>query len=104
MSRAEALRQMKPEIFADVKLLSTEDGGRKGPAFLGWGCPLMTSKRKPLLGWDAWPLIENEALLPGECRRLGFVFSNKDGIEVIRTAGRFFLWEGRFIGEAKVVD
>jgi hypothetical protein len=37
-------------------------------------------------------------------RRLGFVFLSKEGIERIRSAGGFSLWEGRFIGEATVIN
>ena len=41
---------------------------------------------------------------PGERRRLGFVFLNgEDAAAVLRRAGTFYLWEGRFIGGAKVL-
>jgi hypothetical protein len=43
-------------------------------------------------------------LAPGERRRLGFVFlSGADATAVLRRAETFYLWEGRFIGEATVV-
>jgi hypothetical protein len=43
-------------------------------------------------------------LAPGERRRLGFVFlSGGDAAAIFRRAGTFYLWEGRFIGEATVV-
>ena len=39
-----------------------------------------------------------------ESRRLGFVFlSGEESAAIFRQAGKFFLWEGRFIGEAVVV-
>ena len=104
MVRAEVLRSKEPHLIADVALWSTEDGGRTIPALPGWGCPLMVSKEKPLIGWDAWPLLGDTPLLPGDRRRLGFVFSNQAGIEAIRASGKFFLWEMRFIGEATVVE
>ena len=54
-------------------------------------------------GWDAWPLLE-EPLEPGDRRRLGLVFlSGEETADVFRRTGRFYLWEGRFIGEAVVV-
>jgi hypothetical protein len=58
----------------------------------------------PIVGYDGWPLLGDRPLRPGEQRRLGFVFgSGAEAASVLRNAGRFFLWEGRFIGEARVV-
>jgi len=46
-----------------------------------------------------------EPLKPGESRRVGFVFlSGEEAAAVFRRAGVFYLWEGRFIGEAVVVS
>jgi hypothetical protein len=56
-----------------------------------------------LTGWDGRPILE-APLTPGERRRLGFVFlSGEEAANVFRNAGMFYLWEGRFIGEAVVV-
>lgn len=105
MTRAEFLRTAVPDLIADVRMYATEDGGRKTPAVAGWGCPCMVSLAQPLVGWDALPLIGDQPLRPSESRRLGFVFLTGDeGASVMRDAGRFFLWEGRAIGEARVVD
>lgn len=42
-------------------------------------------------------------MLAGEHRRVGFVFlSGEEAAAALRKAGRFFLWEGRCIGEAVV--
>jgi len=35
---------------------------------------------------------------------VGFVFLSSEGAEKMRRARRFYLWEGRFIGEALVTD
>jgi hypothetical protein len=41
---------------------------------------------------------------PGEERkRVGFVFLSTDGATAMQAADRFFLWEGRVIGEALIV-
>jgi hypothetical protein len=41
---------------------------------------------------------------PGEQRRVGFFFlSGEEAAVIMREAGTFYLWEGRFVGEAKVV-
>lgn len=103
MSRAEFISTATPQLIAEVRMYETAAGGRTGPAYSGWGCPVMISQRKPLYGYDALPLIGDAPLLPGETRQLGFVFlSHEKAVPVMRTAGRFFLWEGRFVGEAVV--
>lgn len=104
MGRAETLRNMQPQLVADVVLYQTDQGGRQTTAYPGWGCPCMVSKKEPLVGYDAWPLLGDDPINPGESRRLGFVFLSPDGLETIARAGRFFLWEGGFIGEAKVIE
>jgi hypothetical protein len=104
MERAERLRTLAPQLVADVRLYSTEEGGRRTAAPPGWGCPCTLSRDEPLVGYDAWPILGNDAIGPGEERRLGFVFLSPEGLESARRAGAFFLWEGRFIGEARVVE
>lgn len=103
-TRAEALRAMSPQLIADVTLYPTAEGGKTLAAQPGWGCPCAVSKSSPLICWDAWPLLE-EPLAPGDRRRVGFVFlSGEEAADILRKAGRFYLWEGRFIGEAVVVS
>lgn len=86
-------------------MFETAMGGRKGPAYAGWGCPCLLSEAEPLTGYDAWPILDSNALLPGETRRLGFYFLSRDeAVPLMRNAGRFYLWEGGVIGEAVVVD
>lgn len=63
----------------------------------------MLATREPLVGYDGLPLIGEEPLLPGETRQLGFIFlSHEEAVPILLTAGRFFLWNGRFVGEATV--
>ncbi len=104
MSRADFLRTAKQHLMADVRMYTTEEGGRKGPAFPGWGCPCMVSQMQPFVGRDGFPILGDEPLLPGDRKRLGFYFmAGEEAAEVMRTAGRFYLWEGHFIGEATVL-
>jgi hypothetical protein len=102
-SRAEIIAAMPPQLVADVQMYATRDGGRKSTALPGWGCPCMVSRDEPLAGYDGWPQLGDTSLNPGDERRLGFVFLSPEGADVMRTAGRFYLWEGRFVGEARVV-
>ena len=102
-TRAEALRTMAPQLIADLTLYPTSEGGKKLTIQLGYGCPCLVSKAEPLVGYDGWPLLE-EPLPSGSSRRVGFVFlSGQEAADIIRNAGKFYLWEGRFIGEAVVV-
>lgn len=105
MSRSEFVLSATPHLIAEVRMFDTEHGGRKGPAYAGWGCPCIVSQTQPLVGYDALPLIGTDPLLPGDTRRLGFYFlSHKEAVPLMRQAGRFYLWEGGFIGEAVVLD
>jgi len=67
-----------------------------------------TSTAKPSILYcvqiDGWPVLGDTAIQPGESRRLGFVFlSGEETAKLLRDAGKFFLWEGGFIGEAVAV-
>ena len=105
MNRTEFVKTAIPQLSAVVRMYETAAGGRTGPAYTGWGCPCMVSEKEPLIGYDALPLIGDEPLLPGETRQLGFVFlSHEEAVPIIRAAGRFLLWEGRFVGEAIVLS
>lgn len=107
-TRAEALKRMSPLLVADVYLYPAIDGGKKVTRRPGWGCPCSCSKSADAVFYDGWPVLETP-FSPGERRRLGFVFlhgkniSSEDIAAILRQAGTFYLWEGRFIGEATVV-
>ena len=103
LSRAEALRTMAPQLIADLRLYPTAEGGKKLTIRPGWGCPCSVSKTEPLVGYDGWPLLK-EPLAPGSSRRVGSVFlSGQEAADIFRRAGKFYFWEGRFIGEAVVI-
>lgn len=105
---ADKLRTKQPELIADLSLYPTEQGGRHRPVRLGWGCPCVVDRSlEEVEGWDGWPLLGDlEEVRPGETRRaVGFVFfSGEEAANKMRAAGRFYLWEGWFIGEAVVVE
>jgi hypothetical protein len=102
VSREEHLRTATPHFIADVTLYPTNQGGRTRLARLGWGCPCMLTKEKPLTGWDAWLLLD-EPLGPGQSRRVGVYCLSDEGARALENAQKFYLWEGGFIGEAQVV-
>jgi hypothetical protein len=103
ISRADKLRATAPQLIADVTFYSGEEGGRDVAVLPGWGCPCFCSTSSTVDGWDGWPILY-VPLAPGEHRRLGFVFlSGEEAASALRKAGRFYLWEAGFIGEAVVV-
>lgn len=70
------------------------------PGFL---FPVTVGNTTPLHMWDALPLLRDNPLAPGETRRIGFVFlSGEEAATELHRAGKFYLWDGRFIGEAIV--
>jgi hypothetical protein len=93
---------MTPDLVADVTLYHTVEGGKTIPARTGYRCPCMPSRTEPLCGYDA-RLILGEPFFPGQKRRVGFIFTQPEAAAVMRDAGVFFLWDGRFVGEAIVV-
>lgn len=96
------LAQGTPDLMVDLHLYSTEDGGKKLPVVLGYGCPC-SDERDFRAAWDGYPLVDNP-MLPGEKRRVGFIFmSGSEAVEALSTADCFYLWEGKLIGEARIV-
>ena len=107
MTREATLRQHLalglPDLTADVYLYPAGAGGRKSAVGLGWGCPCSTTNKVLVEGWDGYPLLQSE-MMPGERRTLGFVFlSGPEAASALAAADNFYLWEGGFIGEAKIV-
>ncbi|MGN6747034.1 MAG: hypothetical protein ACTHJS_00405 [Xanthobacteraceae bacterium] len=95
------LNSGSPQLTADVFLYPADEGRNK---LLGWGCLCCPSKSSPVFGYDGWPLLGDTTLSPGEKRKLGFVFLNgEESANALRKAGKFYLWEGKFIGEAVVI-
>jgi hypothetical protein len=102
--RAANINRRTPDLIADVTLYKTEEGGRRGPAPPGWGCPTAIASNHSAEAWDAWPQLGDEPLKLGETRRAGFVFFSPQGAETMRRAGKFYLFESGCIGEATVVS
>lgn len=107
MTRETTLRERlalgQPDLIADLYLYPTDAGGRRGSIGLGWGCPC-TRGQSLQQGWDGYPLLSSE-MMPGERRRLGFVFlSGAEAALAFKLHQRFYLWEGHLIGEAEIIS
>ena len=104
MPSEEKLRGATAELIVDLRLFTTNDGGKEHPIRLGWGCPCLLQKDLAE-GYDGWPLLGDNILNPGDSATVGFVFlSGEEAASKFRSAGKFYLWEGRLIGEATVVQ
>jgi hypothetical protein len=102
--RREFLETAKPQLIADLRLYPTAEGGKALQVQPGFGCVCTMTKAPPLAGYDG-KLLLNEPIQPGEIRRVGFVFlSGEETAARFRQAGVFYLWEGKFIGEARVLQ
>ena len=96
-------KQMTAHLVADVTLYPTAADGRQSPVQPSWGCPCFVSRQSTSGGYDARLLLD-APLAPGDSDRLGFVFlSGDEAAAAFRKAGVFYLWDGKFVGEAKVI-
>ena len=94
---------MTPELVAKVYLYPTDRGGKKLAIGDCYRCPCFASQDTNSGGWDCM-IVEGAPLAPGERGQLGFAFLSGDrAVQAFTEAGRFYLWEGRFVGEATVV-
>jgi len=106
MTREGYLRQRlsegEPDLIADLYLYCEADGGKTVPISIGFGCPCCADASLTE-GWDGYPLLQRE-MMPGDRKRVGFVFmSGSDAVEALATSDPFYLWEGKIIGEARIV-
>lgn len=55
--------------------------------------------------WDGYPLMKSDFLMPGFEGELGFwFFSGQKAADIMKNAGKFYLWEHRAVGEAVVLS
>ena len=89
-------------MVVDLYLYPERDGGKTKPIGIGWGCPC--SKDRSLTeSWDGYPLLDSE-MMPGDRRQVGLVLlSGREAVEALASSDRIYLWEGKFIGEARIV-
>ena len=56
-------------------------------------------------GYDGWPLLIDGPMSPGETRRVGYFFmGGQDAVNYLGGAEKFYIWEGRIVGEARIVN
>jgi hypothetical protein len=90
---------LQPEAFVDFFLYPTEEGGKEGPINPGYRAPCFVQKDVALGGFSCLFRLDSP-LMPGEKRRVGVNFITEDALKVFSPAGKFYLWDGGFVGEA----
>lgn len=85
--RAECLKNMQPHLHADIMLYATEEGGRESPVPPGLSFICIVPEIAPRQGYDAWPQLGDEALAPGQQRRVG------NGVPYSRRSGSHPVWK-----------
>ena len=90
-----------PDFIAEITLYLSDKGGRQYP-IVGqrFGCPCKFDP-KDFSGWDFWILNQGEQFSPGETRQFGIKFLSPEAALMFRKVSKFYLWEGRIIGEAR---
>jgi hypothetical protein len=98
------MSDIAPDFIAEITLYSSDKGGRNHP-IIGerFGCPCKFDP-KDFTAWDCRILTEGESFLPGETKQLGIKFLSPSVAPAFRSVAKFYLWEGRIIGEARSVE
>jgi hypothetical protein len=102
------MTERSPDVIADVFLYLTKEGGRENPLrgdLTKWyGCPCKMQK-DDYNAYDCRIFIDGLIIQPGETHRLGMTFlSPEQALPLFHKSARFYLWEGRIIGEARIVE
>jgi hypothetical protein len=96
------LSELVPDLIADVRLYTPEEGGRTTQIRPTFRCPCAAANVSPAMMHSAQLLLGDEPMGPGECRRVGFAFLTAEGADAMRRAGKFYLWDGTFFAEALI--
>lgn len=101
--RAAALQAKDPDLSVNLTLYPTAEGGRQTAIQPGWGCPCSIDKAASVKAWDGYPLLGGKEMQPGEMRMVGISFlSSHEAVAALTAVRKFYLWEGRAIGEAVI--
>jgi hypothetical protein len=107
MSHAEYLKTVEPHLVVELTLYPIEAGGKSLPVSLGWGslCTIQSEKGSGWFGYDGWPLLIDRPMSRGEMRRVGYFFMRgQEAVNYLSSAEKFYIWEGRIVGEARIVN
>lgn len=101
-SRNQSMITLVPHFDVDLTLYATKDGGRREPiAREGFACPCKLTKESDEIS-DCRLILKGVVISPGETKRVGIRFMRDEMASLFQSAAKFYLWDGRIIGEAKV--
>ena len=94
------MKDITPHFIATITLYPSDKGGRASP-IVGerFGCPCKFDEAD-FTAWDCRILTRGERFSPGETKKFGIVFGTPEAAPLFRSVRKFYLWEGRIIGEA----
>jgi hypothetical protein len=93
-------KNISPDFVAKITLYSPDQRGRQSPIVGEWfGCPCKFHPND-FTAWDCRILTSEEKFSPGETKHFGLVFLTREIAPVFKQVAKFYLWEGRIIGEA----
>jgi hypothetical protein len=97
------MKNLEPHFMIDLTLYPPEKGGRREPITReGFGCPCKLEGKEGTFA-DCRLFLNGQQISPGETKRVGIRFSFDPAAPTFRAAGKFYLWDGRIIGEAVIV-
>ncbi|HEY1561091.1 MAG TPA: hypothetical protein VGF71_09410 [Caulobacteraceae bacterium] len=98
------MKKLDPHFMIDLTLYPPAMGGRREPITReGFGCPCRLDETGDTFA-DCRLYLSGQRIQPGETKRVGIRFSFDPAAPLFRSAGKFYLWDGRNIGEAVVVS
>ena len=97
------LTELVPDLVADVRFYPASEGGPTQPVRANLRCDCAVTNHNPGMMHTAELLLGTEPMDSGDSRRTGFVFLTNEGADAMRKTGTFYLWKGRFFGEATIV-
>ncbi len=103
LRRSTRIVSFRADILADVRLLPTETGGRRGPTPADeFGCPIGVGTEFFDMRID---LSSTGSLSPGQSARVPMAFLRPDFVlPLLQVGSEFTLWEGKTIGHGRVVE
>ena len=92
----------KPHFMIDVTLYEADQGGRRQPiAREGFSCPCKLEVSSDTIV-DCRLILHGQQIAPGETKRVGIRFLHDASACLFQSAGHFYFWDRRIIGEATV--
>lgn len=94
------MKRIVHDFTAAITLYASNEGGRQSPIVGEWfGCPCKFDP-KNFSAWDCRILNRGIPFAPGTTGHFGVAFLVPEAAAMFRRVKKFYLWEGRIIGEA----